>query len=126
MSSYWYLATPYTKYPWGLDAAFTRACGVAAKFLDEGIPIYSPIAHSHSIADFTKAAKTDSSYWVRFHHEMMVAARGLIVAKMDGWDVSDGVKDEITYFLSQGKPIIYADPDNIAAAIELIRCQITS
>lgn len=45
-----YLATPYSKYPRGIEAAFVDASRLAACLVRLGISVYSPIAHTHPIA----------------------------------------------------------------------------
>jgi hypothetical protein len=38
-SGYWYLATPYSKYPGGLTEAFVAACRLTAKLIKNHIPV---------------------------------------------------------------------------------------
>lgn len=45
-----YLATPYSKFEGGLEAAFRAAAEVAAKLVRQGESVYSPICHTHPIA----------------------------------------------------------------------------
>lgn len=45
MDGYWCLATPYSKVPGGIDAAFEAAAREAALYVKAGIPVVSPIAH---------------------------------------------------------------------------------
>jgi len=47
--SFWYVATPYSKYEDGSEEAFRQACLVSASLLQEKIPFFCPIAHTHSI-----------------------------------------------------------------------------
>lgn len=108
--SYWYLGSPYSKYPLGLEAAFNDICFIAGKFAQEGIPVYSPIAHTHPIAHRAGINPFDHSIWLPFDHPMMVAAGGLIVVKMVTWDQSYGLQKEIEYFQSEAKPVRYLDP----------------
>lgn len=48
--SYWYLASPYSKYPAGIEAAFQDICKQTALLIRHKIPVYSPIAHTHPVA----------------------------------------------------------------------------
>lgn len=114
MSGYFYLATPYTKYPLGPGQAFIDACKLTAKLVDFGIPIFSPIAHCHPVASFTRHDPLDSTFWTNLQRPMMEGAkRGLIVAKMDGWEESSGVKYEIEWFSKTGRPILYLNPNDV-------------
>lgn len=118
--SYWYLGSPYSKYPGGLDAAFDEICRIAAVFARSGISAYSPIAHTHPIAKAGNMDPFDHKIWLPFDEPMMVSARGLVVVKMVGWEDSFGLQQEIIYFKSASKPIRYLDPE-IALAGEPYR-----
>ena len=110
MSGFYYLATPYTKYPGGTEAAFTMACQQAALLLRAGIIVYSPIAHMHSVA---VRGGMDTSYatpWLDFDAPLMDAAKGIIVCRMAGWKASLGVMHERETFQAAGKPIVYMEP----------------
>lgn len=114
---FWYVATPYSKYPAGLEQAFIDASTVTARLVEAGVPAYSPIAHTHPIAVHGKMDKLDHSIWLPLDEHMMKAARGIIVAKMAGWGESYGVGVEIEYFEKVGKPVLYLDtpPDSAVA-----------
>jgi uncharacterized protein DUF1937 len=108
-----YLATPYSRFHLGLEAAFIEASQIAAKLLVAGIKIYSPIAHTHPIAFYGGLDMLDLSIWLPFDEAMMERADILIVAHMQGWDESTGVKHEIEFFEREKKPIFDLDPSNM-------------
>lgn len=106
-----YLATPYTGYRGGrINDAFSDASEIAAALLTTGIRVYSPIAHCHPIAVFGQLDPLDHSVWIPFDEAMMEAADCLIVAHMDGWEDSFGIKHEIDFFTKDGKPVFDLDP----------------
>lgn len=105
-----YLATPYSKYFLGIEAAFVHAAEIAARLLKAGVRVYSPIAHTHPLAVYGHLDPLDHSIWIPFDEAMMNAADALIVARMRGWDESYGVKHEIEFFAQAHKPIIHIDP----------------
>lgn len=109
----YYLATPYTKYPGGIEVAFQHACQVAAGLIKDGYKIYSPIAHTHPIALHGGMDALDHSFWLPFDQAMMNACGALIVAKMTGWQESSGVKHEIEVFTEQSKPVVYLEIDGL-------------
>jgi hypothetical protein len=113
MTAFWYLATPYSKYPEGLEAAFALACGQAALFARAAVPVYSPIAHTHPIAAIGEIDPYDHKIWLPFDEPMMHAAHGLIVLMADSWQQSYGMKVEIEQFKAAGKPVIYMTPGEI-------------
>jgi hypothetical protein len=109
---YWYLGSPYSKYPDGREAAFKEICRIAAEFAKRGIAVYSPIAHTHPIAENGGLDSLDHSIWLPFDTPMMGGAVGLIVAKMASWEDSYGLGEEIRFFGQVGRPIYFLDPDD--------------
>lgn len=58
-----YLAIPYT---WNPDKSFQIANKVTAELMSRGHIVFSPISHSHPVADHLPAElKTDSLWWMR-------------------------------------------------------------
>lgn len=110
-----YLATPYTRYPRGLDAAFEDAAAIAGILIKRGLAVFSPICHSHPIAKYGGIDAVDHELWMRIDREMWDRCDELLVAKMDGWDQSRGVAAEIEYFLKRGAPVTYTEVGSIIA-----------
>lgn len=108
-----YLASPYTRFPRGLEMAFIEVCRIAAKMVKAGVKVYSPIAHTHPIATHGSICKTDHSLWLPFDFALMRKADALCVAKMEGWEHSFGVAEEIQMFRADQKPIFYLDPETM-------------
>lgn len=104
-----YLATPYSKYKKGIHYAFADAARVAAELLRNGVKVYSPIAHTHPLAIYGAIDPLDHAIWLPFDEAMMEAADALLVAKMQGWDESRGIKHEIDFFAERGKAIHYLE-----------------
>ena len=105
----WYLATPYTNYPDGIESAWEEACRITARLILANIPVYSPIAHTHPVAIHGGIDPLDHEIWLPADEPMMHAATGLMVAMMTGWDQSYGIGVEIEAFTSAGKPVVYLD-----------------
>lgn len=109
-----YLATPYSKYPQGIDKAFEHAAAIAADLLRGSVRLYSPIAHTHPIAVHGGIDPLDHATWLPFDEAMMGFADCLVVAHLEGWDESFGIKHEVEFFAAAGKPIFDLDPDSFA------------
>lgn len=108
----WYLASPYTKFALGQEAAFSEAAKAAAKLMAAGLVVYSPIAHSHPVATYGGLASVDAldgAFWLRQNQPMMEKMDGIIVLKLPGWEESEGVQIEIDFFRRNKKPVIFAD-----------------
>jgi len=121
--SFYYLATPYSKYRGGVEDAFRLACSAAAAFVRAGIPVYAPIAHTHPIAVHGGLDPLDERVWLRADRPMMKASFGLIVLCAGNWRESEGIAEEIKSFTAMAKPVRYLDPAHLsdAAALEGLR-----
>jgi nucleoside 2-deoxyribosyltransferase len=115
--SYFYLASPYSKFSGGIVAAFEEVCEQAALLVRAGVPVFSPIAHTHSIALHGHLDPYDLSIWLEADRAFMDAAKAIIVCKMDGWDQSVGVAHEIEHFRKAGKQVIMMDPGFVPAEL---------
>jgi hypothetical protein len=106
---YLYLATVYSQHSKGIHVAFEDAARAAAWFLEKGVTVFCPIAHTHPIAVHGNIDPLDHSIWIPMDKPFMSAANGLIVAKMPGWEKSKGIAIEIAEFEKAGKPIFYVE-----------------
>src|SRR6478609_3449581 len=101
-----YLATPYTKYVYGLDAGAQDASLVAGRLIRKGLNIYAPIPHTHAIAKAAGIDPIDYDFWMGVDKAFMDKSDALIVAHLAGWDQSRGVAAEIEYFTDK-KPVFH-------------------
>ena len=108
VQSPWYLASPYRKYPGGLDAAFDEVSRIAAAFTDAGVCVFSPITHSHPIARYTQIGAKDA-LWITLQRPFMHVCRGMIGCMMDGWAESEGMAEEARFFKGVGLPVVWID-----------------
>lgn len=108
-----YLATPYTKFDDGLDAAFEVAAQIGARLLKSGVFVYAPIVHLHPMARHGRLDPLDLSLWYPHNAEMMKRCDTLIVALMPTWEKSAGMALEVEYFRREGRPIFDLDPDTM-------------
>lgn len=105
--SFWYIATVYSKHEDGLDAAHKMACEQAALLLRKGVPVFSPIAHGHPIAQYGNIPPTLHELWVAIDKPMIEAACGVIMVASKGWMQSRGMMHELQYFTDAGKPVVW-------------------
>lgn len=104
---YWYVASPYSKYPEGIEQAWINVCKITGKLISAGVPVYSPIAHTHPIAIYAEIDPYSHDIWLPADEPMMANAYGLIVVMMDGWMVSYGIGVEVDYFVEHCMPVVY-------------------
>jgi hypothetical protein len=109
---YWFVSTPYKDWD-DPDAAFQAAAKVTGALMKEGVSVFSPIVHGHPIALACDIDPYDYDIWHPQNRPMLDAAFGIIVVEMDGWEESEGIRDEIPAFRSTGRPVVRLDPTGI-------------
>lgn len=107
-AGYYYLASPYSKYPEGEEQAFIDISKIAANLIQSGIIVYCPIAHSHPLTIHGTAEKS-YDIWLPLDQVFIAKSTGLIVAKMKTWKQSYGINFEIAECKALNKPIYYLD-----------------
>ena len=107
-----YLASPYSKYPYGRNAATEAVTKKAAKLMLEGHCIFAPIPHSHAIEQYMDEVK-DGDFWLKQDFAVLAGCKELWVYKMPGWDESYGVAKEIEFAEKNKIKVKYLeyDPD---------------
>lgn len=103
----WYMATPYSKYERGPEMAYEEACKCAALLLKRGLFVFSPVAHSHPIAQFGGLDPLCHKTWMPLDLALLDECDGLLVVMMPGWKESVGVRLEIERAQKSEKPISY-------------------
>jgi len=111
--SFYYLATPYSKYPHGIETAFRLACENAALLIKAGVPVFSPIAHTHPIATVARMDPLDHTIWLPSDEPMMRAAHALIMLKAESWEASYGMRVERETFEAAGKAVLWMEPGKV-------------
>jgi hypothetical protein len=107
---FFYLAGPYSKWHGGLDDASRVISEISGRLIQHGLPVFSPIAHSHAICAAAHMDFLSLDVWLPADEPLAIAAAGLIVADMDGWQTSYGVNEEIKWFRKMEKPCWLLDP----------------
>ncbi len=104
-----YLASPYThENPAVRQTRFEQVCRATAYLMRRGHHVFSPIAHSHPVAEHG-ALPTDFGYWEAYDREMIHGCAEVWVLRLDGWESSRGVAAEIALADELDKPIRYLD-----------------
>ena len=110
-----YLASPYSRFIDGVDAAYLLVSDISDSLDRAGIEHFCPIKSSHEICARSGIDKVDHDFWMAVDRHFMERASGLIVAGLDGWEQSVGVCAERAYFCVAAKPIYFLDPAIILA-----------
>lgn len=105
-----YLASPYSHPDPAVRAArYEQVCRHAARLLREGRLVYSPIVHSHPLAEL--GLPGDWGFWAEHNRVMLAACTDLVVLALPGWDSSEGVAAETAYATRLGRPLRLEPPE---------------
>lgn len=93
-----------------MEAAFHEVARQASLCIAAGIPVFSPIAHSHPLAQHSYNAHS-YDVWLGLDVVFMKASTGIIVCQMESWEKSSGLHWEIEWYKAEKKPIVYMTPN---------------
>jgi len=80
----------------------------ATEYTLKGIPVFSPIIHSHPMS-VVYDMPCEFAFWEKLDYNYLDNCDALWVLKMDGWEQSRGVQAEIAYCKSIGKRIKFIE-----------------
>lgn len=105
--SYVYLASPYSHPEASVrDERHRLACKKTAQYINKGLAVFCPIAHTHHVADhMDEKLRMDFDLWMKVDLPMVRMAKELHVLCIDGWRSSRGVTREIEYASLLGIPV---------------------
>lgn len=108
-----YLASPYSHPDADVrERRFQAVCKAAGELMQLGYVVFSPIAHSHSIAALCDMPK-DWAFWERQDTAILGRCSAMIVLKLDGWEQSIGIKAEVEFAQKRGIPVAWFDLDEV-------------
>ena len=99
-----YLATPYTGTPEQQKERFDQACLIAGEIIQQGHCVFSPIAHSHPIAEICGIDGTHD-FWKDQNESWLSWCDEVWVAEIPGRQKSKGVQWEISWAHKHGKRV---------------------
>lgn len=110
-----YVATPFTLYSAGLEAAFVDACSLMGDLLAAGVTnALSPIVEAYPISLHGGLDPLDLAIWKPFCAARMAKSDVLVVGMLPGWEQSSGTQHEIREFVAAGKPVYFMSPDDLS------------
>ncbi len=104
-----YLATPYSHESAEVrKQRFETVNRAAAKLFKAGKIVYSPISHTHPIAEAGNLP-LDWGFWGSADKVFLSMCSEVVVLKQDGWEESKGVKAELAEALKLGLRISFVE-----------------
>lgn len=100
----------------------------AAKLISQGHIVFSPISHSHHIADHLDNCN-DSDFWVRQCEPFLRVCQEMHILALPGWKESTGIGRELKMFQGQYQIVDVecvldgTDMENLVPPLNHVRCQ---
>lgn len=94
-----YLASPYfNPDPAVREARVAKTSALAAKLMEAGYIVFSPITQGHAIAEHLSADLAHShDFWMRQSLRMLSICDWLIINPLEGWEESKGIAEEMKF-----------------------------
>lgn len=113
-----YLATPYSHPDKFIEIdRFEKVTKVAAKLLQEGHHIISPITHGVPLCMVNTNLPSHFQFWEDYCIDLLSRCEEMRILQLSGWERSRGVKAEIEFCNKHSIPISYINPDDIKGII---------
>ncbi len=115
-----YLACPYSHADRYVRVTrWIAANKAAAKLMTAGQYVFSPISHTHPIAEASDGTLPRGwDFWEGFDRQYLNVCKKIIVLRIPGWDTSTGVTAEIKIGNEAGIPVEYMDWDDMQPPYE--------
>jgi len=105
-----YLAGPYSHPDRAVRVARFEAINkVAAELMRKGLLVYSPISHTHPIAE-AGDLPLGWDFWCKYDTAFIEHSNKVIVLMLDGWEASNGVAAEISLAKRLSVSVDYMEP----------------
>jgi hypothetical protein len=105
-----YLACPYSHVSRHIRVArFEAANAAAATLMADGHHVYSPISHTHPIAE-AGDLPLGWDFWETYDRIFLGMSRIVVVLMLDGWRESKGVTAELAIAVELGLAVDYMAP----------------
>ena len=119
MTELLYLACPYSHPdPEVRRQRFHTANKAAALLIAHGYSVFSPISHSHPIAEDSNLNPNDPDLWTRIDLDILQHCTRLLVLKLPGCDESFGIVRETQFASSHNIPIAFVNPETLISDVQ--------
>jgi hypothetical protein len=109
-----YLACPYTHADPSIEKyRYETACRVAAKLMECGIAVFSPLSHSVPLVPFLNEKKSDHEFWMSVDLPILSRCDEVLILGLEGWKESRGVKEELFEAMALGIPVTLVEEKDI-------------
>jgi hypothetical protein len=113
MSKLIFISSPYSHEDEKVvEENYLKVVKLASLICSKSEVAISPIVYGHTLLNYV-SMPNDWEFWKNFCLTLLEKCDEMIVYKMDGWDKSRGVKEEIEFATSRGIKITYRDYEEL-------------
>lgn len=107
-----YIATPYSHELESVQISrFNAVNKYAAELISRGEVVFSPISHSHPVAEYLEDCPNDWDFWEKHDLPILGICSDIHVLCLPGWEESKGVHEEIVEAKRLGINISFINPE---------------
>lgn len=110
-----YIASPYSAgnaTPELLQERWEEVSSHMSKIMSIGINAFSPIMHCHPASTCGEGLPKTWDFWKKYDTFYLESHRCFGILKMPGWDISEGICEELKLAINLGKVPFLIDPYN--------------
>ena len=114
MKSYIYLACPYTAYKADgsldedlMEERYQNVLNCFASLIKAGLVVFCPIAMTHTADQMNN--RMYPNFWYEFDKAFIQNMSQLFILKLQGWEKSIGLQEEIKTAIERRVPITYLE-----------------
>lgn len=100
-----YLAHPYSGSQKQHQERFESASEIAAVLIARGAIVFSPISHSHPVDQYLNPKISCAKLWLRQDFQFIKWSDIVLIAEVDGWEDSSGIRAEVEFCNRIGKKV---------------------
>ncbi len=109
MSKIIYIASPYSHEDKHVrELRYLQVTDYCAKQVAAGNIVFSPITYGHVLSEHADLP-TDFTFWKNFCLTFLGNCEEMHIIRLDGWEESNGIREEIQYCILSEIPIKYID-----------------
>jgi hypothetical protein len=113
MSKLIFISSPYSHEDEKIvEENYLKVARFAGLLCSMGEVVISPIVYGHTLVGHVRMP-TDWMFWKNFCLILLEKCDEMIVYKMEGWDKSRGVREEIEFATNKGIKITYRDYEEL-------------
>lgn len=116
---YYFLASPFQGNVEEKSKRYALSKQIAAAFLEQYISVFAPILYNQAIIDFFPVMEWEDrrKLLMPMNMNFLLNSQGMILLKLEGWDVSWGIKQYLTVCEKENIKIYDLYPDNIDSRV---------